>query len=127
MLNQATAHVPVDLPVRTRGVPNGKVVRPPFQMPIQLSNQCRDRLKALMTVRHLVQLLPLPLDRLRRRKHIQVPFSSQDQPGLSWRTDRQGGVALKQHNNTRSETYAALLPAFLKTSCTGSSLPQIRG
>src|ERR1039458_6485095 len=61
-----------DLPVRTRGVPNGKVVRPPLQVPIQLPNQCQDRLKALMTVRHLVQLLPLPLDSLFRRKHIQV-------------------------------------------------------
>src|ERR1017187_4220503 len=64
MLDQATAHVPVDLPVDAAGVPNGKIVRPPFQMPIQLSNQCRDRLTALMTVRHLVQLLPFPLDRL---------------------------------------------------------------
>src|ERR1039457_3873770 len=61
-----------DLPVRTRGVPNGKVVRPPLQVPIQLPNQCQDRLKALMTVRHLVQLLPLPLDRLFRRKHIRT-------------------------------------------------------
>src|ERR1035438_9113352 len=72
MLDQATAHVPVNLPVNAVGVPNGKVVRPPFQVPIQLSNQARDRLKALMTVRPLVQLLPLPLDRLFRRKHIQV-------------------------------------------------------
>jgi hypothetical protein len=72
MLDQATAHVPVNLPVNAAGVPNGKVVRPPFQVPIQLANQCRDRLEALMTVRHFVQLLPLPLDRLLRRKHIQV-------------------------------------------------------
>src|ERR1039457_1324391 len=43
----AAAHVPVDLPVRVRGVPNGKVVHPPFQVPIQLSNQGRDRLETL--------------------------------------------------------------------------------
>src|ERR1017187_559894 len=72
MLDQATAHVPVNLPVNAAGVPNGKIVRPPFQVPIQLANQARDRLEALITVRHLVQLLPLPLDRLFRRKHIQV-------------------------------------------------------
>src|ERR1017187_1167938 len=64
MLDQATAHVPVNLPVNAAGVPNGKVVRPPFQVPIQLSNQARDRLEALVTIRHFVQLLPLPLDRL---------------------------------------------------------------
>src|ERR1035438_3941363 len=46
MLDQATAHVPVNLPVNAVGVPNGKVVRPPFQVPIRLSNQARDRLKA---------------------------------------------------------------------------------
>src|ERR1035437_8551049 len=72
MLDQATAHVPIDLPVCTRGIPNGKVVRPAFQVPIQLSNQSRDRLEALMAVRHVVQLLPLPLDRLLRRIHVQV-------------------------------------------------------
>src|ERR1035438_9588176 len=72
MLDQASAHVPVDLPVGARGIPNGKVVRPSFQVPIQLSNQARDRFETLMTVRHLVQLLPLPLDRLLRRKQIQV-------------------------------------------------------
>ena len=64
--------IPIDLTVDTRGVPNGKVVHPTSQVPVQLSNQDRDWFEALMTVRHFVQLLPLLLDCLRRRKHIQV-------------------------------------------------------
>src|SRR6267154_628335 len=72
MLDQTALNMALDLTVGAHGVPDGKVVRPSFQMPIQLSNQHRNRLKALMTVSHFVQLLPLPLDRLFRRKHIQV-------------------------------------------------------
>src|ERR1039458_1392683 len=74
MPDQTAAYEPVDFPVHALGIPKGKIVRPPFQMPIQLSNQFRDRLKALMTVRHLVQLFPFPLDCFLRRKHIQVPL-----------------------------------------------------
>src|ERR1035437_8188785 len=50
MLDQATAHVPIDLPVCTRGIPNGKVVRPAFQVPIQLSSD----LAGSATARRLV-------------------------------------------------------------------------
>src|ERR1039457_4575970 len=53
MPDQTAAYEPVDFPVHALGISKGKIVRPPFQMPIQLSNQFRDRLKALMTVRHL--------------------------------------------------------------------------
>jgi hypothetical protein len=42
------------------------------QMPIQFPNEDRDWLMVLMTTRHLPQLLALPLDRLLRRKHIQI-------------------------------------------------------
>src|SRR5450432_657971 len=74
MPDQAAAYEPVDFPVHARGISKGKVVRPSFQVPIQLSNQFRDRLKALTAVRHLMQFLPFSLDRFLRRKHIQVPL-----------------------------------------------------
>src|SRR5260370_364600 len=72
MLDQTALNIALDLAVGAHGVPKGKVVRPSLQVSIQLSNQDRDRLEALMTIGHLVQLLPLSLDRLLRRKHIQV-------------------------------------------------------
>src|ERR1017187_5648756 len=62
MLDETAPNVSIDLAVGARGVPNGKVVRPPFQVPIQLANQHRDRLETLMTLGHFVQLRPLPLD-----------------------------------------------------------------
>src|SRR5579864_2362996 len=74
MPDETATHVPVDLPVHARGIPEGEVVRPTFPVPIQLSNQSRDRLEALMTIGHLMQLLSFPLDRFVRRKHIQVPL-----------------------------------------------------
>src|SRR3974377_1748412 len=70
--DQTVPNVSIDLAVHARGVPKGKVVPPAFQVPIELSDQNRNRLKALMTVRHFMQLLPLPLDRLVRRKHVQI-------------------------------------------------------
>src|SRR5260370_6844241 len=72
MLDQTALNIALDLAVGAHGVPKGKVVRPSLQVSIQLSNQDRDRLEALMTIGHLGQLLPLSLDRLLRRKHIQV-------------------------------------------------------
>src|SRR5215472_897240 len=72
MLDQTVPNVALDLTVGTGGVPEGKVVHPAFQVPIQLSNHDRDGLMTLMTVRHLMQLLPLPLDRFPRRKYLQV-------------------------------------------------------
>src|ERR1039457_6768418 len=72
MLDETAPNVSIDLAVGARGIPKGKVVRPPFQVPIQLANQHRDRLETLMTVGHFVQLRPLPLDGLLRRKHVQV-------------------------------------------------------
>src|SRR6516162_5823056 len=72
MLDQTVPNVAFDLTVGTRGIPEGKVVHPSFQVPIQLSNQDRDRLMALTTIRHLMQLLPFPLDRLSRREYVQV-------------------------------------------------------
>src|SRR5437867_7383737 len=72
MLDQTALNIPIDLTVDTRGVPNGKVVHPTSQVPVQLSNQYPDWFEALMTVRHFVQLLPFLLDGLRQGKHIQV-------------------------------------------------------
>src|ERR1700738_1215593 len=72
MPDETASHVPVDLPVHARGIPEGEVVRPAFQVPIQLSDQSRNRLVALMTVGHLAQLLSFSLDRFIRRKHNQI-------------------------------------------------------
>jgi len=71
-LDRTALNMAFDLAVGAPGIPEGEVARPSFQMPIQLSNQDRDRLKALMTIRHFVQLFPFPLDRLLRRKHVQI-------------------------------------------------------
>src|ERR1043166_902166 len=79
MLDQASCQVPIKLAKHAGGIPETEVVRPPSQVPIQLLHQPRDRLKALTRTRHLMQLLPLPLDGFLRRKHIQIfataPFS----------------------------------------------------
>src|SRR6266852_8336420 len=72
MLDQTIPNIAFDLAVGADGIPQGKVVRPTCQVPIQLSNQDRYRLEALVTVRHLMQLRPFPLDGFLRRKHIQV-------------------------------------------------------
>src|ERR1700730_12487674 len=72
MLNQTVPNIAFDLTVGADGVAERKVVPPTFQVPIQLTNQNRNRLEALTTLSHFVQLLPLPLDRFPRRKHIQV-------------------------------------------------------
>ena len=72
MLNRTALNIASDLTVNPRRIPDGEVVRPAFQVSIQLTNQNRNRLKTLVSIRHLVQLLPFPLDRLIRRKHIQV-------------------------------------------------------
>jgi hypothetical protein len=67
MLDQTALNMAFDLAVSARGIPNGEVVRPSFQVPIQLSNQDRDRLNALMTIRHFVQLFPVDLP-------LELPF-----------------------------------------------------
>src|ERR1051325_2155332 len=72
MLDQASCQVPIKLAKHAGGIPETEVVRPPSQVPIQLLHQPRDRLKALTRTRHLMQLLPFPLDGFLRRKHIQI-------------------------------------------------------
>lgn len=71
MLDQATAHVPIDLPVCTRGIPNGKVVRPAFQVPIQLSSD----LAGSATARRLVLAKAQPyLEMLSRESSGDLPL-----------------------------------------------------
>ena len=72
MLDQTVPNIALDLTVGAGGVAERKVIHPAFQMPIQLANQDWNRLETLTTLGHLVQLFPLPLDRLPRRKHIQI-------------------------------------------------------
>src|ERR1044071_2256706 len=72
MLDQASCQVPIKLAKHAGGIPETEVVRPPSQVPIQLLHQPRDRLKALTRTRHLMQLLPFPLDGFLRRKDIQI-------------------------------------------------------
>src|SRR5438128_9462659 len=68
--------MPVDLTKRVPWISELEVVAPAFQVPIKLVNQCRYRLMALMTVRHLRQLVPFPLQRLLRRSHMQIPVAA---------------------------------------------------
>src|SRR5690349_19023360 len=63
MPDQTALNIAFDLTVGAGGIAERKVVRPTFQMPIEFSNQARDRLEALMTPGHLAQLCPLSLDR----------------------------------------------------------------
>src|SRR5690606_16287160 len=72
MLDQTALNVALDLRVGTRDVPETEVVSPALQLPVQLANQDRNGLETLTAVRHFVQLLPLPLDGLFRREHVQV-------------------------------------------------------
>src|SRR5258706_2741155 len=72
MLDQTVLNVALDLTVGTQGIPKGKVVRPAFQMSIDLANEHRNRLETLMTIGHFVQLFLFPLDCLLRQKHIQI-------------------------------------------------------
>src|ERR1700676_2543932 len=77
MRDQTIPNIAFDLTVGADGVAERKVVHPTFQVPIQLANQNRNRLEALATFGHFVQLLPLPLDGFLRRKHIQIfPIAS---------------------------------------------------
>ena len=63
---QTLADMPVDLPRRVPRISKPEVVPPTFQLPIQPFNQFRDRLMTLMTIRHLRQLVPFPLQRFLR-------------------------------------------------------------
>src|SRR5579872_288262 len=72
MPDQTVPNIALDLTVGAGGVAKREVVHPTSQMPIQLANQDGDRLEALTTPGHLMQLFPLSLDRLPRREHVQV-------------------------------------------------------
>src|SRR5258708_5759471 len=76
MSEQTLADMPVDLAKRLPRITVLKVVRPTFEVPIQPRNQFRDRLMALTTVRHLLQPVPLPLQRLLRRPHVQISLGA---------------------------------------------------
>jgi hypothetical protein len=52
MLDQTASEVSIDLAVDAGGAPKGEVIRPSSQTPVPLSNQHRNRLKALVTVGH---------------------------------------------------------------------------
>ena len=72
MLLQTVSNVRVDLPEGLSRIAKIEVVRPAFQMPVQVLHQSRDRLITLPMVSHLMQFVPFPLQRLLRRRHIQV-------------------------------------------------------
>src|ERR1039458_7399312 len=72
VLRETVSNVRVDLAEGLPGIPKVEVVLPPFQVPVQLLNQLRDRLVALPMIGHLVQLLPFLLQSLCRRTHIQI-------------------------------------------------------
>ena len=76
MLRETIANVPVDLPEGHPRVPEAEVVRPAVQLPVQTLNQFRNRLEALVWPSHLFQLLPLLLQSLCRRRHVQIAPSA---------------------------------------------------
>src|SRR5216684_4563627 len=73
MLLETVSNVRVNLPKRHARIAEREVVRPAFQVPVQLLNQLREWFKTLPMICHLVQLGPLSFQRLGRREHIQVP------------------------------------------------------
>src|SRR5260370_30842981 len=72
VLRKTITNVQVDLSESHAWISEGEVVLPALQVPIELLNQVRERLPALTTIRHLMQLLPFPLQRFCRRPHVQV-------------------------------------------------------
>ncbi len=62
----------VDLIESVAGIAEAEVVRPASQVSIQLCDQDRDRLPTLRLAGHLPQLLPFSLQRLLRRRHVQI-------------------------------------------------------
>src|SRR5260370_37457242 len=72
MLHQTAAYVPVDLPVSRDRISDRKVGRPTLHLPVEVADQYRDRLETLLTVRPLMRLLPLLLQRLLRAIQVQV-------------------------------------------------------
>src|SRR6516225_11122757 len=62
----------VDLIEGVAGITEAKVARPASQVSIQLLHQDRDRLPTVGLAGHLPQFLPLSLQSLFRRRHVQI-------------------------------------------------------
>src|SRR6202035_4484966 len=72
VLRKTITNVQVDLSESHAWISEGEVVLPAVQVSVELLNQVRERLPALMTICHLMQLLPFPLQRFGRRSHVQI-------------------------------------------------------
>src|SRR4026207_1504998 len=72
MSPQKLLHVVVEIAVRTTGITEAKVSRPPLQIPIQVRDQRGNRLTTQPAAGEFVQRLALLTDRLRRREHVQI-------------------------------------------------------
>src|ERR1017187_4880695 len=62
MLRETISNVRVDLSEGHSRIAKVEIFLPALQVPVQPLNQYRDRLEALMTIRHLVQFLPFLLE-----------------------------------------------------------------
>jgi hypothetical protein len=74
--DQTVAYEPVDLPPGPARITVAEVIRPASQVPIQPGRQLRQRGVTLTRMGHRPQLLPLPGQRVLRRKHIQISGAS---------------------------------------------------
>src|SRR5277367_1818851 len=122
MPDEALADEPVDLPVNVSAVSEGKVVRPPFQVPVQLIDQHRDRLETLMTVGHFA-----PAPQNHRRTAPASPRHSA--PALAGRgTTHQTSAGRDSPTAARSPHLAAFLSSVGSLSPSlpypSSALPQ---
>src|SRR5882724_10544523 len=76
MLLETVMNVPIDRAKSLRGIAKIEVVLPAFHLPVHLVNQVRNGLIALPMISHLMQLLPLLLQSLSRRTHVQISPST---------------------------------------------------
>src|SRR5512139_114223 len=72
VVRQSIAQVPVDLPKSVPRIAPRKVVAPALCLSIQLRYETRDRSATLTAIRQLVDPIPLSLQRLLRRPHVQI-------------------------------------------------------
>src|SRR6516162_10855411 len=76
MRDQPTTHEAVDPPKAASRMPQSEVVRPAFQLAVQVRDQGRDRLPGETTTRLLPKLFPFSGLGLPRRLHMQVTVAA---------------------------------------------------
>ena len=83
MTRQPIAEVLANLPERLPRISETEVVRPSLHLPVQPLDGSRSRCVTLTAIRQLVDLFPLPLERIFRRLHVLVSLAAQMQVAVA--------------------------------------------